>query len=158
MITSEAGKALIKSRESCRLRAYPDPLTGANPYTCGWGSTRGVKHDTVWDQAEADRNFELDIADAEHVVSRYVTHEMTQGQFDAFVSLFQNIGPGNEYRDGIAHIHPSGRPSRLLQSFNDGDIGKCETEWVRWCSPGSAVEHGLRDRRLAELALFRGES
>jgi lysozyme len=158
MITSEAGKALIKSYESCRLKAYPDPLTGGKPWTCGWGSTQGVTPDTIWDQAEADRHFEDDIHDAEMMVSRYVTHETTQGQFDAFVSIFQNVGPGNEYKDGIAHIHPTGRPSRLLQAFNTGDMGKCEDEWVRWCSPGSSVEHGLRNRRMAELALFRGES
>ncbi len=82
---------------------------------------------------------------------------MTQGQFDAFVSIFYNVGPGNSYKDGIAHLHPDGRPSTLLRAFNDGDIGKCETEWVKWVSPGSDVEHGLRTRRMCELAMFRGE-
>ena len=31
---------LIKKYESCRLVAYPDPITGGEPITIGWGSTR----------------------------------------------------------------------------------------------------------------------
>lgn len=157
LITSAAGRALIRSFEKCKLKAYADPLTGGAPWTCGWGSTRGVSRDTVWTQEEADRNFELDVQDAEHMVSRYVTHPMTQGQFDAFVSIFYNVGPGSTFRDGIAHLHPDGRPSTLLRAFNSGDIGKCETEWLKWIDPNTNVTHGLLLRRQAELALFRDE-
>lgn len=157
MKTSAAGRALIQSFETCKLKAYPDPKTGAAPWTCGWGSTRGVTPETVWTQEEADNHFEQDIADAEAMVLRYVTHEMTQGQFDAFVSIFQNVGPGNQYKDGIGRLK-SGNPSTLLRKFNAGDIGGAEAQWILWVSPGSNVEHGLRRRRMAELALFRGES
>jgi lysozyme len=157
MKTSPAGVALIRYFESCALKAYPDPKTGGAPWTCGWGETEGVGPDTWWTQDECDRRLAVSIAAREAMVSRYVTHSMTQGQFDAFVSLFYNIGPGNQYKDGIAHLHPDGRPSTLLRSFNVGDIGKCEDEWVKWISPGSVVAHGLLNRRRAELALFRGE-
>lgn len=157
MKTSEAGISLIKFFESCRLKAYADPKTGGAPFTCGWGETEGVTHDTWWTQEEADRRLLASIEAREHMVSRYVTHEMTQGQFDAFVSLFYSVGPGNEYKDGIAHLHPDGRPSTLLRSFNQGDVGRCETEWLKWISPGSTVANGLLKRRRAELQLFRGE-
>ena len=30
---------LVKEFEGCRLPAYPDPETGAEPWTIGWGST-----------------------------------------------------------------------------------------------------------------------
>jgi Phage-related lysozyme (muraminidase) len=30
---------LVKEFEGCRLTAYPDPETGAEPWTIGWGST-----------------------------------------------------------------------------------------------------------------------
>jgi len=30
---------LVKDFEGCRLSAYPDPETGAEPWTIGWGST-----------------------------------------------------------------------------------------------------------------------
>ena len=154
MKTSERGKELIKSFESCRLKAYPDPQTGGAPWTCGWGETRGVTKDTWWTQEEADRRFEETIAAYEMVVWKNVKHPMTQGQFDAFVSIIYNVGPGNQYRDGICHLK-SGRPSTLLRKFNDGDVGGCEAEWVKWISPGSNVSKGLLRRRMAELELFR---
>lgn len=156
MKTSAAGKALIRSFESCVLKAYADPKTGAAPWTCGWGSTRSVTPNSVWTQEQADANFELDIIEAEMMVKKYVTHEMTQGQFDAFASLFYNVGPGNQWKDGIARLH-DGRPSTLLRCFNTGDSGRCEDEWLKWISPGTLVAHGLLRRRQAELALFRGE-
>ncbi len=31
---------LVKEFEGCRLTAYPDPETGSEPWTIGWGSTR----------------------------------------------------------------------------------------------------------------------
>lgn len=156
MKTSEDGKDLIKHFESCHLKAYPDPKTGGAPWTCGWGETRGVTADTWWTQDEADRRFEESLTQFENLVHKHVTHSMTQGQFDAFVSIIFNVGPGNQWKDGICRLK-DGRPSTLLRKFNAGDIGGAETEWVRWVSPGSNVERGLRRRRQAELNLFRGE-
>ncbi|MEM1051626.1 MAG: hypothetical protein AAGI28_05970, partial [Pseudomonadota bacterium] len=62
------GIALIKRFEGCaRLRrdglveAYPDPGTGGDPWTIGWGATgRGIDRQerigpgTVWTQAQCD--------------------------------------------------------------------------------------------------------
>ena len=31
---------LVKEFEGCRLTAYPDPESGGDPWTIGWGSTR----------------------------------------------------------------------------------------------------------------------
>jgi lysozyme len=156
MKTSADGVALIKYFESCRLKAYPDPKTGGAPWTCGWGETEGVTPDTWWTQSEADRRLAESIAAREKMVSKYVTHDMTQGQFDAFVSIFYNVGAGNQFKSGIARLK-DGRPSTLLRCFNQGDIGGAETEWMKWISPGSNVEKGLATRRRCELALFRGE-
>lgn len=156
MKTSQAGIDLIKRYESCRLKAYADPKTGGAPWTCGWGETRGVTQDTWWTQEEADRRLADSIREFENIVCKYVTHEMTQGQFDAFVSIIFNVGPGNQWKDGICRLK-DGRPSTLLRKFNEGDEAGAETEWMKWISPGSDVENGLKNRRMAELALFRGE-
>lgn len=157
MKTSQAGIDLIKAFEGCKLKAYPDPKTGGAPFTCGWGETCGVTADTWWTQDEADRRLMESIAAREILVSKYVAHPTTQGQFDAFVSIIFNVGAGNQYKDGICRLK-DGRPSTLLRKFNAGDIGGCEAEWTRWISPGSNVEKGLLRRRMAELKLFRGEA
>lgn len=155
MQTSDAGKALIKSFEDCKLTAYPDPKTGGDPWTCGWGSTGpDVGPGTCWLQSMADARFESDLARFEALVNKHVTHTMTQGQFDAFVSIVYNVGPGSKDRDGIIRLK-DGRPSTLLRMFNAGDIGGCEIQWERWISPGSNVSKGLLRRRRAELDLFR---
>jgi lysozyme len=39
MITNAAGLSLIRQAEGLRLRAYPDPGTGGEPWTIGRGTT-----------------------------------------------------------------------------------------------------------------------
>lgn len=49
------GIAQLKLDEGCKLHAYPDPLTHAEPWTIGYGCTGPDIHkDTVWTQAQAD--------------------------------------------------------------------------------------------------------
>ncbi len=53
----------LRADEGCRLRAYPDPLTGASPWTIGYGHTGLDVHPaTIWtlDQAEAALAADLD--------------------------------------------------------------------------------------------------
>lgn len=156
MNASERCQRFIQGFESCRLRAYADPKTKGPPYTCGWGSTAGVTCDTEWTQDEADAQFRVDLGVAERLVQHFVQREMTQGQFDAFVSIFQNVGPGSSSRDGIGHLR-DGSPSTLLRKFNAGDLQGTEREWLRWVSPGTSVTNGLTRRRLGELDMFREE-
>ena len=45
----------LKRDEGCRLHAYPDPLSGGEPWTIGYGSTGpGIGPNTVWTQEQAD--------------------------------------------------------------------------------------------------------
>lgn len=45
----------LQIEEGCRLHAYPDPLSGGEPFTVGFGSTGpGIGPNTVWTQEEAD--------------------------------------------------------------------------------------------------------
>lgn len=157
MKTSDAGKALIKQFEGCKLKAYPDPKTGGAPYTCGWGSTGpSIGPDTVWTQAEADARFDEHLTEFEGYVNQAVTVPLTQGQFDALVSIVYNVGPGSRSKDGIIRLK-SGNPSTLLRLLNAGDYVGAGEQFLRWVSPGSNVENGLRRRRTAELKLYKSE-
>ena len=56
--------AQIDRDEGCVLTAYPDPLSGGDPYTIGWGSTGDdIGPGTVWTQAEADARRDCDLQD-----------------------------------------------------------------------------------------------
>tara|TARA_R110000868_G_scaffold139682_1_gene354715 strand:+ start:536 stop:1003 length:468 start_codon:yes stop_codon:yes gene_type:complete len=154
MNISHAGIELIKRFESIRLKAYPDPKTGGDPWTVGWGATgSGIGPDTIWTQAQCDMRLLDDIAEREKVIAKKVL-TTTQGQFDAWVSILFNVGHGSPRRDGVIELK-DGRPSTLLRKFNEGDIPGAEEQWLKWVSPGSSVTKGLTRRRQAELELFR---
>lgn len=142
MMISEAGKAFIKSFESCRLKAYPDPGTGGMPFTCGWGSTFGVCHDSAWTQAYADQRFENEVSRFAARVEDLVHVPLTQNQFDALVSFAFNCGLRN-----LAG-------STLLQNLNALHYSGAADQLLRWDRAAGKVMPGLTRRRVAERELF----
>lgn len=148
--------AVIKNRESCVLRAYPDPKSGGDPWTVGWGATgSGITRGTVWTQLQADNRLIIDVAEREADANNAIRVPVTQGQFDGFVDALFNIGHGSPIKDGIIRLK-SGYPSTLLRKLNLGDYAGARAEFIKWVSPGSNVERGLRIRRKMDVALWDG--
>lgn len=138
-----AGVALVKEFEGCMLLAYPDPKTGGDPWTIGWGHTGPeVKKGLRWTQAQADAALTEDLAKYEAAVRNQITVPLTQNQFDALVSFCYNLGPGNLFK------------STLRRLLNSGQKNAAADEFPRWISAGTPAEPGLRRRRAAERALF----
>ena len=145
----QAGIDLIKGFEGCAKRrsdgsfdAYPDPGTGGDPWTIGWGSTgHDIIKGLVWTQAECDERFE-------HDMQRYadeVSHALgdaptTQNQFDALVSFHYNTG-------AIA-------TATLTKLHKQGHFADAAKEFGRWVHSGHKVLPGLVKRRAAEAALY----
>ncbi|QHJ80202.1 MAG: endolysin/autolysin [Bacteriophage sp.] len=158
MKTSPKGTALLHSFEDLRLRAYPDPQSGGEPWSIGWGNTqyadgRKVRPGDVITKQRADDEFAFDLIEFEAMVDKAVTVPLTQGQFDALVSIVYNVGPGNRYKSGILRLK-SGAPSTLLKKLNAGDYRGAADQFDLWISKGTPAERGLRRRRAAEKALF----
>ena len=150
--------AVIRAFESCSLISYPDPITRGAPWACGWGATGPeIGPGVQWTQDRADRRLVGDIAQRELAASKALTSPVTQGQFDALVSILFNVGAGSVDRDGIIRLK-SGKPSTLLRMLNAGDHEGCADQFLRWVSPGSDVVRGLTKRRTVEQAVFRGVS
>ncbi len=147
---------LIKHYEGCHLKAYPDPKTGGDPWTIGWGATgAGVLPGIEWTQQQADERLQDDIQERVEVVRQYINTPMSQGQFDALISLVFNVGYGHRRKDGILHLK-NGSPSSLMRLLNAGQYHAARAEFAKWISPGSNVEYGLRRRRRAEQGLWDG--
>lgn len=147
METSNSGINLIKSFESLCLKAYPDPKTGGKPYTIGWGTTvypsgMPVKATDVCTAAQAESYLKHDLARFEADVMKAVRVPLSQCQFDALVSFFYNLG------------YSKIKYSTMLKMLNAGNYSGAADQLLRWVSPGSAVEKGLRRRREAERKLF----
>lgn len=145
MHTSPDGLDLIREFEGLRLTAYPDPGTGAEPWTIGYGHTGGdVFEGMRITRADADVLLRRDVAHAEDAVRDLVRVPLAQHQFDALVSFCFNCGRG-----ALAK-------SSLLRKLNAGDYDAVPTELMRWNKSAGRVLPGLVRRRKAETALWVG--
>lgn len=151
------GLALIKRFEGlARLRAdglveaYPDPGTGGEPWTIGWGATGPdrfnggrITRGTVWTRAQCDQRLDEDLVRyAAEVAAALGDAPTSQNQFDALVSFHYNTG-------AIAR-------ATLTRRHKAGDHQGAAAEFARWNRAGGKVLPGLVRRRAAEAALYRG--
>lgn len=151
MQTSEEGLALIKEHEGVRLHAYPDPgSVDGNPWTIGYGHTRGVKRGDTCTLEQADAWLREDVRAAEAAVLRLVKVPLTQSQFDALVSFVFNVG-ADEDTDTVAEGLGD---STLLRMLNSGDYHGAAVQFERWTKNDGRVMAGLVRRRKSERDLF----
>jgi len=146
------GIALIQGFEGCAKKradgtfeAYPDPGTGSDPWTIGWGATgKGIGPGTVWTQAQCDARLEADLARYSADVARALGDAPTsQPQFDALVSFHYNTGAIG--RATLTKLHMA------------GDHVGAAAEFGKWVHAGGRRLAGLVRRREAEAALYRGD-
>lgn len=147
MKVSAAGRKAIAGHEGVRLKAYPDPATGGEPWTIGVGHTSAAGPPKVYKgltitAAECDEILSRDLATFEAAVSKAVTAPLNQNQFDALVSLAFNIGAGAFAR------------STLVKKLNDRDYRGAADQFAVWNKAGGRVMSGLVKRRADERALF----
>lgn len=143
------GIALIKQFEGCSkkrkdgmIEAYPDPGTGAAPWTIGWGATgSGIGPKSVWSQQQCDDRLEADLVRYAADVSREIGNTPTgQSQFDALVSFHYNTGAIGK--------------ATLTRKHKSGDFSGAAREFERWSRAGGRVMKGLVRRRAAETDLY----
>jgi lysozyme len=178
---SAQGLRLIQLFEQCRLAPYQD---SRGFWTVGWGHalTDGngqltKDHATAFGamarmgyggsitQAQADALLQADLAPR---VAKVVaeTSAATQGELDAMVSLFFNIGEGGFATSHVRAFHNSGN-----RAVGSGDIEawaqlakgsapatSMASAFVAWCKADGAFSLGLFRRRACELLVYRGTS
>lgn len=147
MKVSAAGRKAIAAHEGTRLKAYPDPATGGEPWTIGVGHTSAAGPPKVYkgltiSMAECDEILSRDLATFERAVSEAVTAPLNQNQFDALVSFTFNVGAGNL------------RKSTLLKKLNARDYRGAAEQFALWNKAAGKVMPGLVRRRAEERALF----
>jgi lysozyme len=137
---NDAGLALIESFEGDSLRSYPDPGSGGNPWTIGYGHTAKVHPGQVITQAQAIAFLKADVANAESAVSHACEVNLTPNQFSALVSFEYNTG-----------AFGSGEP--IVKCINAKDWAAAMNHLNRYVFPPAATV-GLTRRRAAETKLF----
>ena len=137
------GLALEEDSEGLRLSAYPDPGTGGDPWTIGFGHTGDdVYEGLTITKEQAIALLQRDIATAEDAVLHLVDVPLTQGQFNALVDFAFNCGAGNL------------KASTMLRLINQGRFDEADEQFQKWDKAAGKVLSGLHTRRLAEAAEF----
>jgi len=146
-VVSKNGLDLIKSFEGLSLKAYPDPGTGGEPITIGYGHTGGIKLGTIWTQAQADSALADDVSRfADGVAGLIGSAPTTQNQFNAMVSLAYNIGTGNFGNSTLLRLHKA------------KDYAGAADQFAKWTRANGRVMAGLIRRRAAEAKMYRGQA
>jgi lysozyme len=145
--TSDQGIALLKRHEGLRLKAYPDPASGGEPWTIGYGTTSSagvgkITRGMTITEAQAEEMLRKSLLIYERGVVKAITRRPTQPQFDAMVSLAYNIGV------------PRFSTSSVVKHFNAGDIDKAAGAFLLWNKAAGKIMSGLTKRRQSERALF----
>ena len=146
MRTTLIGQDFIKGFENLKLVAYK-PLPN-DVWTIGWGTTvypdgtRVRQGDTIT-RTQADAYFAHDLAKFEDAVNEIITVPMTQGLFDALVSLTYNIGI-----KGFSD-------SSVDDKINAGNMAAAYATWAQYVNAGGKKVDGLVRRRNAEIAMAK---
>jgi GH24 family phage-related lysozyme (muramidase) len=145
---------LIKEFEGCHLSAYPDPLSGGDPWTIGYGTTR------YSDGRKVQRGDKITVIDASSLLELEV--DRIAAKLRATVP-FWNAMSGNQqcalisfaYNLGAAFYGASGFET-LSKRLRDKDWAAVSEALLLYRNPGTNVEAGLLRRRQAEGRLWAG--
>lgn len=151
-IDLSAGINLIKQFEGVHLSSYPDPLSGGEPWTIGYGTTRysggvPVKRGDKINMIEADMLLRLEVDRIAKKLGTTIPNwkVMDDNQRSALVSFAYNLGEGFYGAAGFETI------TKVLRNQAWDQVPKA-MELYR--NPGSNVEFGLLRRRKAEGKLW----
>jgi len=133
--------ALVKSFEGCQLHAYAD--LGGIP-SIGWGHTKDVRLTDSCSKPQANKWLEDELTSVARCIDQNSSVRLSQNQFDALVSFAYNLG------------WPALATSTLWRTLMAGDVVGAEMEFPRWCHVKKVEVAGLKRRRAAEQAMFKG--
>lgn len=147
---------LIKEFEGLELEAYPDPETGGDPWTIGWGSTAFEDGSPVVrgqriTRERADLLLNRRLARDVRLLAMRITGwgGLSLGQRAALLSFSYNCGIDWFGAEGFRTITAAVRSQRW---------DEVPAAMELYVNPGGPSEAGLRRRRQAEIAMYRGES
>jgi len=147
--TNVSGLDIIKHFEGLETTAYPDPATGGEPWTIGYGHTSAAGPPSVYpgltiSAKEAEDILKRDLVVFEDAVTKNLTRSANSDQFSAMVSLCFNIGPGNFASSSVRRFH------------NEGNFAAAADSFLLWNKAGNPLVEmaGLTRRRKAERELY----
>ncbi len=152
LIQEFEGLADIKSQPPM-VKAYPDPKSGGEPYTIGWGTTvypggQKVKENDLKTREEIDKFFIKDLKNnywdrIKEIIPNW--DGMNDEMRSALCSFAYNLGAGFYGTSGF---------NTISNCLRDKEWDSVAQAMLLYVNPGSSVEAGLRRRRGAEGDLW----
>ena len=152
---------LIQAFEGCErldasdglIHAYPDPGSGGETYTIGWGTTRypdgrQVQPSDTISKEDADKFFVINLQENYwQPISGSIPYwdEMNEAMHSALCSFAYNLG---------ANFYTSGNCNTISACLREKRWQDVSQAMMLYVNPGSCVEAGLRRRRAAEAELW----
>ena len=137
---------LIEKDEGDILTAYPDPGSGGEPWTIGYGHTGPDVHPGLTiTQAQAEALLEKDLDKFEDDVADAIGDaKTTNNQFSAMVSFAYNVGTGGLQTSSVLRFH------------NAGQYAQADDAFLLWDKSCGKVMAGLTRRRHQEREMYLG--
>lgn len=135
----EIASNFIAEQEGFEAMAYKCP---AGKWTIGFGHSGDVREGDLITRGEAYDLLDQDLIKFQEELATLVHVPVTANQFIALMSFLYNFGL------------TKCRTYRLFGMINRGETENIRAWWLKYCSPGSEFEEGLKRRRLKELNLF----
>ena len=167
------GKAafrLCAGFEGLSLTAYPDPASprgreaakkpelrkpnwkelSGEPWTIGYGHTKGVREGDICTLFQADAWLMEDLEIAAATVRATITVPLTAGEFDALVSIAYNLG---RVPKSMRACLNGGITDKGVQ-MAPGSYGSALQQFPRNCRAAGVPMRGILRRRLAEACVY----
>lgn len=144
----QANEGLAKVIAPGQIQAYPDPVTKAQPYTIGYGSTQAGTGQEITlatiISMETATNWMDDTVNNSILPSmrKLITVQLTQSMVDALVDFIYNVGTGNFAK------------STLLKDINAQSWCQAGADFGNWTLAAGQQVPGLLTRRTKERQLF----
>lgn len=153
MAISPAGLTFIAGWEKYACKPYLDV---GGRLTWGYGHLQkpGETPPTFISPGDALALLKADAQVFVEIANKNLKVQLNQNQFDAFISILYNVGPGvPKVKDGIIILR-TGKPSTLLTDINSGAYAAAANQFPQWDKVDGLVVRGLRNRRIAEQRMF----
>lgn len=132
------------------------PIPGDVP-TIGFGTTDGVKMGDRTDPVRAIIAKQRDVQKFEGAIKQCVKVPLYQHEYDVYVSMIYNVGPGKEgVKDGFCWSRRGGY-STLVKLLNAQDYEGACNQILRWNQSNGRVVQGLVNRRERERKQCLGQ-
>jgi lysozyme len=154
MNVSPNGVSFIAGWEKYAATPYRD-LNGF--WTWGYGHLQmpGETRPAFISQPNALALLKNDLGQFVGIANNALKVAVSQNQFDAFISILMNVGPGvPKVKDGIILLK-SGTQSTLLKDINARLFPAAALQFLLWDQANGRKVQGLLNRRQAESKLFQ---